>query len=80
MATKTRVANKTIWACEDIIAHCERSDTAIETAIQRARDRHGDAALLIALTQVRSDLASIRILASDARHGQYRDSGGHNDE
>ena len=74
MSSKTRVANKTIWACEDILARCVQADRALAAAIARAKERM-DPVLLLSLAEARSALAAVQVLAGDARHGQYRGGG-----
>lgn len=74
MGSKTRVANKTIWALEDVIAHANDADRALERAISRASERM-DGVAMVALAEARSAVAQIRNLAVDARHGEYRGGG-----
>lgn len=74
MASKTRVANKTIWALEDIVAHCNTADRALGVALSRARDRM-DPVMMVELAEARSSVAQVKSLAVDARHGQYGGAG-----
>ena len=73
MATKTRVANKTIWAIEDILAEVLRGRRAWTKALARAESRSADAVLLLALAELRDVLASVETLARDARQGRYQE-------
>jgi hypothetical protein len=79
MPTKTRVPNKIIWGLEDIVADVARGETAWSRAMARVRDRFQDPALVLELAEIRDVLASIRSLATEARQGEYRGGGGHND-
>jgi hypothetical protein len=75
MATKTRVANKTIWALEDIMAEIRRGRRAWSKALERAETRSGDTTLLLALVEIRDVLASVEVLAIDARQDRYQGEG-----
>ncbi len=74
MSSKTRVANKTIWALEDIVAHCNAADRALDAAIARAKV-HMDAVTMVALVEARSAVVQVKALAVDARHGEYQGGG-----
>jgi len=76
MATKTRVPSKLIWATEDIVAEVNRGERVWSKALDRVRSRFPDPALFVALAELRDILAAIRVLATDARHGQYHGGGG----
>ena len=71
MSSKTRVANKTMWALEDIVAHCNTADRALDAAIARAK-LNMDAVTMVVLAEARSAVVQVKALAVDARHGQYR--------
>jgi hypothetical protein len=73
MASKTRLANKTIWALEDITAGCLRATGHWQTAMTKAEKRM-DPHLMHALARLRDDLAIIEAIARDARQGKYRQS------
>ncbi len=66
-----RLANKVIWAPEDIGAHTLHALTLWEKALQRAELRCADPALLVLLSKIKGDLADIRLLALAARQGEY---------
>jgi len=70
MASKTRLANKTMWALEDIVALVSDGRGAWERAQARAR-KQMDPALVIALGDISNALARIETLAREARQGQY---------
>jgi hypothetical protein len=72
MASKTRLANKTIWALEDIIAHCQNARRAYETLKKQARQQMDPLAML-ALIQLSDDLAAIERKAINARQGKYEE-------
>lgn len=72
MTTKTRIANKTIWALEDIIAATIDARTAWRTCHQIAM-RRLDPLLLGNLAQISDCLARIETQARDARTGHYRE-------
>lgn len=71
--SKTRLANKTIWAIEDIVAACRGARRAWRNANERARNQM-DTVMLIALNQLGDELAIIETLARDARRGEYHPS------
>jgi len=68
--TRRRLANKTIWALEDIIACCRRGRRALDDARRRASEVM-DPLLLKALLAVSEELAHITTLALEARQGDY---------
>ena len=72
MTSKTRLANRTIWAIEDIMAESLNARRALKKAIDRA-GRQLDPSLLHSLLEISTALASIERLALDARQGEYRD-------
>jgi hypothetical protein len=71
MATKTRLANKTIWALEDIVSLCQETRGSLNQALARGK-RHMDPVPLAAVADVSQRLAEIEGLARDARQGRYR--------
>ena len=71
MSSKTRLANKTIWALEDIIALGLQSRRSLDVAIGLA-EKHRDPALLAALARLSQQVAEVDGLARDAREGKYR--------
>ena len=73
MATKTRIANKTAWALEDIIALNAEARRNIDLALRRVEDKLMDPILLLALGRVSNALAKAEAKARDARNGDYRD-------
>ncbi len=66
-----RLANKVIWALDDIDQSALRALGMWEKALERAELRCADPALLIALAKMRNELYDIRTLASAARDGEY---------
>ncbi len=73
-----RLANKVIAGLEDIMALSLHSLRVWEKAKERATLKCADPALLLALAEIKGDLAEIRILAAAARQGEY--GGGTTDE
>jgi hypothetical protein len=71
MSHKTRLANKTIWTLEDIIAASAVARRAWRRAHSRAK-RRMDPIMLAALGDVGHQLAEIESLARDGRQGKYR--------
>lgn len=74
MATKTRIANKTAWALEDIIALNAEARRYLDVALDRIEERSMDPVLLMALSKVSNALAKSDAKARDARQGEYRDA------
>ena len=72
MATPTRLANKTIWALEDIIAAAQTASRAWQYC-QAIAEQRLDATLLARLGRIRDDLARIETLAREARQGRHTD-------
>lgn len=73
MATKTRLANKTIWALEDITARCREGRERWRRAMALA-EHNLDPAMMALLGRIRDDLAEIERIAKEARHGEYRET------
>ncbi|MDI9548364.1 MAG: hypothetical protein QM346_12280 [Chloroflexota bacterium] len=73
MPRPTRLANKTIWALEDIIARSRIARARWDAAMRHA-ERSLDPAMMLLLARLRDDLAEIERLAKDARHGEYSES------
>lgn len=73
MPSKTRLANKTIWSLEDIIAAGRRARRAWREANKRATEQM-DTVMLIALNKLSDEIARIETLARDARRGEYHPS------
>ena len=73
MASKTRIANKTGWALEDIIAGCLSARAAWRVCQERAL-RVMDPILLAKLGTISDALATIEGRARDARDGVYRET------
>jgi hypothetical protein len=71
MPTAARLASRTIWALEDIIAHCRSAWPALHRARERA-ERQLDPVTLAAVAALAEHLAAIDALARDARQGTYR--------
>lgn len=74
MATPTRLANKTIWALEDMSARLMTARGRWERAMAQA-ERNLDPAMMLLLARLRDDLAELERLVRDARHGEYRQGG-----
>ncbi len=72
MPTKTRLANKTIWALEDIVAACKDAREAWRQAMERA-EKTMDATLMASLARISDRLAEIERKARDARQGEYNE-------
>lgn len=68
--SKTRLANKTIWALEDIGVMCRDGRQQLRRAIDRA-DKLMDLQLMTALARLGNELADIERVARDARKGEY---------
>jgi len=68
--SKTRIANKTIWALEDSIGHCLDARRAWRQAMDRA-ERQIDPVMVVALARLSDSLWSIETLLRDARDGNY---------
>jgi hypothetical protein len=69
-----RLANKTIWALEDIVALCIEAQEDWKSAIEQAEKRM-DPTMLLSLAMLRDRIAQIQEIARLARQGQY-DGGG----
>lgn len=78
MPSPTRIANKTIWALEDIIAAAIGARHWLRQANERARDRM-DVVMLASLNHLGEELAEIESRARDARQGTYRQEGERNE-
>ena len=72
MATPTRLATKTIWALEDIIAAALEARAAWRICHQLA-ERRLDPLLLAKLGTISDALARIETAAREARQGRYAD-------
>lgn len=72
MASKTRLANKTIWALEEIVALCGSATSSWGQAMERA-ERQMDPGMMLALARLRDALAETERIARDARSGVYRE-------
>jgi len=70
MPSKTRLANKTIWALEDILALCLTMRADLERAVEQA-EKDLDLTLLATVARLSLRIAEIESLARDARNGKY---------
>jgi hypothetical protein len=70
MATPTRLGNKTQWALDDILQHCQEAQTAWQAVYRIAKARM-DPAMLAGLAELRDSMATIERKARLARHGDY---------
>ena len=69
-----RLANKIIWALEDIQAICLDLRDVWRYCVDRATENQ-DPVMLAYLARFRDRLADIEATAHAARHGEYRDKG-----
>ena len=72
MPSKTRLANKTIWALEDIKGMCLELGRALDRVHERAAEL-GDPLLLAPLYDCRREAANIERVACAARNGHYEE-------
>lgn len=72
MSTPTRLANKTIWALEDVLALCHQARSTWLVAMDRAEGRI-DPVMMALLARLRDDLSEIQRVAQDARAGKYNE-------
>ena len=73
MATRTRLANKTIWALESIIAGVLDARRAWRR-LQEIGEQRMDPVMLANLGRISDDLARIESTAREAREGRYSES------
>lgn len=76
MGRETRIANKTIWALEDITSHCQTACKRWDKAMSLA-ERNLDPLMMQLLGRLRDDIAKIERVAKDARNGQYTETKQH---
>ena len=72
MGRKTRLANKTIWALEDIEALAREAQAESAMALTRARKR-ADHQMSTHLALILGRLAKIEMKTVAARNGEYRE-------
>lgn len=65
-----RLANKVIWALEDVTSHLFSVDDLLDRAIQHADSRQ-DIILKLILYKLKTHMAEIKTLLTAARHGEY---------
>lgn len=70
MGSRTRVANKTLWALDDIVA-ATLSARAAWRICHEIAERRMEALLLAKLGTISDDLATIETKAREARQGRY---------
>lgn len=70
MVTKTRVANKTLWALDDIVATAQDARAAWRTC-HEIGERWLEPLLLARLGTILDDLGRIEMRAREAREGKY---------
>ncbi len=70
---RVRLANKTIWALEDIVKICGQARGEWRDAMDRA-ERRLDAVMLASLANLSDHLARIETRAREARLGKYEGS------
>lgn len=73
MSRQTRLANKTIWALEDIAGRCMGAKAHWRRAMDKA-ERDLDPAMMLLLARLRDDLGEIERIAQEARHGEYTEA------
>lgn len=66
-----RLANRVIWALEDIDQSALKTLILWERAFNRADLKCADPALMILLTRMRNEISDIRLLAVAASKGEY---------
>lgn len=71
MTSKTRLANKTQWALQDILDETAAASRQWQKAMERAEEKM-DLSLIHALARMRDNLAVIERKATDALKGEYR--------
>jgi hypothetical protein len=74
VSTPTRLANKTIWALEDILAACGNCRGAWQACFEIAK-RRMDPAMLAGLAEIRDNIATVERTARLARAGEYKSDG-----
>lgn len=74
MAQKTRLANKTMWALEDITSRSKDARRRWDELFALA-ERRLDPVLMQKLGRLRDDLAFIERKAKDALQGEYQQEG-----
>jgi hypothetical protein len=72
MSSKTRLANKTIWALEDITAICMEARGTWRQGMTRA-EKTMDGVMMASLAILRDQLAEIERIARNARQGEYEE-------
>jgi len=72
MSTPTRLANKTIWTLEDIVAITKNTIAALRPALARAKKKQ-DIVQVASIATAIADLAQIERKAIANRHGGYDD-------
>jgi hypothetical protein len=73
MPVPIRLANKTIWALEEIVAGCLSARSSWRICQDRAQ-RTMDPLLLAKLGSISDDLARIETTAREARQGRYTET------
>lgn len=74
MTPKTRLANKTQWALQDIAADCKAIRRDWAKAIAMA-ERNLDPAMMAVLARMAERLGAIETKAVRALHGEYEQEG-----
>ncbi len=70
LVNRLRLANKTIWALDDITKICGQARGEWRDAMDRA-ERRLDAVMLASLANLSDHLAQIETRAREARQGKY---------
>lgn len=70
MGRETRLANKTQWALQDVVARCLTANKRWGKAMDMA-ERNLDPAMMMLLGRLRDDIGVIERKAKDALNGEY---------
>lgn len=71
MATKTRIANKTQWALQDILAELGQARRAMRSLQERNEQKLMDSLVAMHLQRLSEALGRIEVTTIRAQHGEY---------
>ena len=71
MATKTRIANKTQWALQDILAELNQARRAMRALQERNEQKLMDPLVAMHLQRLSEALARLEVTTIRAQHGEY---------
>lgn len=74
MAKPTRLANKTQWALQDILAELAEARRALRGIQSRNEERIMDPIISMHLQRLTSALARVEVTTVRAQHGEYHGS------